>query len=86
MIKYTKIVNYYNKEQFIESQEIDKKSFYDVDDALKYANRQDLKYYNNKKSYSLNEEIAIVVKNDDGFKKYYKIIDKNGFITTNIKD
>lgn len=87
MIKYIKKVDYFINGNFSHSVEIEKKSFYTVGDALEYLKNAKLKHYYNKKDISLMESAEVLFRQEDTFKKYYKIIDiESGLITTNIKE
>jgi hypothetical protein len=84
MIKYVKKVTYEKNTYLIESEEIEKKSFYTLEDAKNYLQDTKLKYYHNKNNISCYEEAYFIYKNNNDYKKYYKIIDYQGKIYTNL--
>ena len=86
MIKYTKKVNYYKKDQFLYSLELEKKSFYILDDAINQLKKTNLKYYINNKDITALEEASVIYKDTEIYKRYYKTIDGDGMQKTNIKD
>ena len=86
MIKYIKRVEYYKNSIFHHSAEIEKKTFYTIEEAKNYLQQTTLKYYYNKKDISLIESAEVLHREKDTFKKYYKAVDFQGLITTNLKD
>lgn len=77
-ITVSKSVKYYNKNNFYNSDIIEKKQFLNIDDAINYLKNYNLKYIINKKGISAFEELEILHQPDyKTFIKYYKSIDPN---------
>ncbi len=75
MIKYIKTVSFYKNGSFLESVDLEKRSFYTEDEAIDHLVKNPLKYYYNKKYYSCIESAAVYIKTKNGCKVKNKKID-----------
>lgn len=75
MIKYIKTVSFYKNGSFLESVDLEKKSFYTEDEAIDHLINNPLNYYYNKKYYSCIESARIYIKTATGYKVKNKKID-----------
>lgn len=84
MIKLEKRSIYYLKNEYHHETTTEKRTFYDMPQALKAFEESTPRYYINKKDFSIIEEINLYYKSDFGIKCYYKRIDPtNEKIETN---
>ena len=92
MIKFTKKVSYYKNNKIIDVYEIEKKTFYTLEDALQHLDMTQLKYYINNKAISAIESAEVLeIKNNYGnnpdIKKYIKVVNiKTGKTCDSIKN
>lgn len=75
MIKYIKTVTFYKNGAFLESVDLEKKSFYTEDEAMDHLVKTPLKYYYNKKYYTCIESARLYIKTATGYKIKNKKID-----------
>lgn len=75
MIKYIKSVSFYKNGSFLESVDLEKRSFYTEDEAVEHLINNPLNYYYNKKYYSCIESARIYIKTATGYKIKNKKID-----------
>lgn len=75
MIKYIKTVSFYKNGSFLESVDLEKRSFYTEDEAVDYLINNPLNYYYNKKYYSCIESARVYIKTATGYKIKNKKID-----------
>ena len=71
-----KKINYYNKNDFINSEIVEKQLFNDLQEALDTMKNKKINYVENKKGLSAFEDLYIIHQKDSSnFKKYNKTID-----------
>ena len=75
MIKYIKSVSFYKNGSFLESVDLEKRSFYTEDEAIEHLINNPLNYYYNKKYYSCIESACVYIKTATGYKIKNKKID-----------
>lgn len=75
MIKYIKSVSFYKNGAFLESVDLEKRSFYTEDEAMDHLRNNPLNYYYNKKYYSCIESARVYIKTATGYKIKNKKID-----------
>lgn len=68
MIKYIKTVTFYKNGRFLESADLEKRSFYTEEEAYNYLLTNPLYYYYNKKYYTCIESAKIYIKTATGYK------------------
>lgn len=83
-IKVTKKVDYIKNGVVIDSQIIEKNSYYSIKEVENKIKNENLANYYNKKSISLYETIEAVITTETGIKKLYKTITPEGKETTNL--
>lgn len=86
MIKVKKESTYYLKGKYHHTSDTETRIFYNMDDAKKYFETIDPKYYINKKDISTIETISLIYFTEFGAQCFYKKIDPNTeTIDTNYK-
>lgn len=77
MIKLEKKATYILKSKYHHESIIEKKQYYDIDEAMREFESYTPKFYLNKKDYSIIETISLYFSTEYGIKCYYKRIDPN---------
>lgn len=75
MIKLEIKATYNLKSKYHHESTIEKKQFYDMEEATKEFESYTPKFYLNKKDFSIIEKISLYYNTDYGIKCYYKTID-----------
>lgn len=79
-----KKIDYYNKDNFINSDITNKKTFNDLTEALESMKNTNITYIENKRGVSAYEELYIIYQTDsNNYVKYNKTINT---VTKNIED
>lgn len=81
-----KKVNYYNKNDFINTETTEKRILSNFDEALEIFKNTPINYVQNKKGISVYEELSLLHFNGDIIKRYIKSYDSNNNIIDNYKE
>lgn len=81
-----KKVNYYNKNDFINTETTEKRILSNFDEALEIFKNTPINYVQNNKGVSVYEELSLLHFNGDIIKRYIKSYDNNNNIIDNYKE
>lgn len=81
-----KKVNYYNKNDFINTETTEKRILSNFDEALEIFKNTPINYVQNNKGVSVYEELSLLHFNGDIIKRYIKSYDSNNNIIDNYKE
>lgn len=81
-----KKVNYYNKNDFINTETTEKRTLSNFDEALEIFKNTPINYVQNKKGISVYEELSLLHFNGDIIKRFIKNYDNNNKIIDNYKE